>query len=368
MTLTKSATASKAMEEPFLATAKSLSSSSSSSSTSCSSSSGKNLQASSTFTKIAVVMFLYCVSGTALTLVNKVAMTTFPFPNVVLVLQNVATVVMLCIGSAASPLMFGRMPPLSRQTLTLWAPLAVAFVVMLISSMLALLEVSAVTLIVIRNLTSITVAVLEYGFLGTRVPAQGAVALLGMLAGAVMFSLHDLTFSLRGYLWLLANLVATSSYQVAVKGIISSKKSHKIGPFGFAYLNNVLSLPLIAALSVATREPRRVLVALPALDAPTVMVLALSCVLGCLLSVTGFILNTMISATSLMVANNANKFMVIVLSEIFIQRTLDTGATVGVALVLLFGGLYARSRQKKATTDKGSEDRTVKPSSTSSSA
>ena len=62
----------------------------------------------------------------------------------------------------------------------------------------------------------------------------------------------------------------------------------------------------------------------------------------------------MISATSLMVANNVNKFLVIIFSELFIQRTLDGVASAGVVAVMLFGCLYAQSRQGQGTkTEKG---------------
>jgi hypothetical protein len=284
----------------------------------------------------------YCASGTLLTLVNKLAMTLFPFPNAVVTLQNATTIAMLLIGSSMSPSIFGRMPVLSRKTLMMWAPLVIAFVAVLVSSMLALLRVSAVTLIVIRNLTAISVAALERAVLGTSVSGFSVVSLLGMVGGAVAFGLHDLTFDAQGYAWLVVNMVATSCYQVMVKRIISKDASAKIGPFGFAYLNNVMSVPLLALISVASREPGRIAKVVP-VDERVAVTLIFSCVLGCMLSVSGFVLNTMISATSLMVVNNVNKFLVIILSELFIQRTLDGVASAGVIAVMLFGCLYAHS-------------------------
>ena len=305
------------------------------------------------FPRLVSVIFFYCASGTLLTLVNKLAMAQFPFPNFVITLQNAATIAMLLAGSSMSPAIFGRMPALSRETLTMWAPLATAFVIMLVSSMLALLKVSAVTLIVIRNLTAISVAALERMVLGTSVSGSAVVALLGMVGGAVAFGLHDLTFDVQGYAWLVVNMVATSCYQVMVKRIISKDASAKIGPFGFAYLNNVMSVPFLALIAVVNKEPGRIAEIMP-IDGRVATTLLLSCILGCMLSVSGFVLNTMISATSLMVANNVNKFLVIIFSELFIQRTLDGVASAGVVAVMLFGCLYAQSRQGQGTkTEKG---------------
>jgi hypothetical protein len=106
----------------------------------------------------------------------------------------------------------------------------------------------------------------------------------------------------------------------------------------------------------------------------TLHTIALSGLLGICLSLTGFVLNERISATSIMVANNVNKvsflfgepdqciatacpfhshaslspcskqFIVIIASEMFVQHTLDVQATLGATTVILFGIAYAHSR------------------------
>jgi hypothetical protein len=67
---------------------------------------------------------------------------------------------------------------------------------------------------VLRNLTSLAVAALEYIFLQVSVNRVALVALFGMLGGAVLYGAHDVMVSSQGYLWLLFNIVATSAYQV----------------------------------------------------------------------------------------------------------------------------------------------------------
>jgi len=114
-----------------------------------------------TRTTVTVVLVMYCASGTMMTLANKLAVRLFPFPNAIACLQNCVTVALLSMGAAVAPATFGAMPKLTRDTLRDWLPLTSLFVGMLVSSLLALMHVSAVTLIVIRNLTSLTVAALE---------------------------------------------------------------------------------------------------------------------------------------------------------------------------------------------------------------
>lgn len=383
-------------------------------------SSSSSSSSSANRARLLTVLFLYCASGTALTLANKLAVKRFPYPNLILVLQNGVAVATLAMGSCTVPLTIGRMPRLSWPLVRLWVPLTVTFSLMLASSLLALQEVSAVTLIVIRNLTSLSVAALEFACLGTALPWQSAGALLGILCGAVMYSLHDITFSPIGYSWLLLNLLSTSAYQVWVKRVIASEAGKKIGALGMSYINNLLSLPVLVVIALAAGEVSGVLgigsgvwsssssgggggggrVAgiggdsggrssssssssgfpsfssssssssflaaaaaassssssttttatykspLMSLDGGILTLLLGSGALGICLSVTAFMLNALISATSMMVANNVNKFFVIMLSECFIQRTLDGVSSLGVAVVMLFGWLYGEASKR----------------------
>jgi hypothetical protein len=83
-----------------------------------------------------------------------------------------------------------------------------------------------------------------------------------------------------------------------------------------------------------------------------VALLLVSGALGICLSVTAFMLNALISATSMMVANNVNKFFVILLSECFIQGTLDGFSSLGVVVVMLFGWLYGEASKRVPTAAK----------------
>jgi len=348
--------------------------------------------------RMLTVLFLYCASGTALTLANKLAVKRFPYPNLILIIQNSIAVATLALGSCTVPATIGQMPRLSFSLVRLWVPLTVTFSLMLASSLLALQEVSAVTLIVIRNLNSLSVAALEFACLGTVLPWQTVGSLLGILGGAVMYSLHDITFSFIGYSWLFLNLLSTSAYQVWVKRVVASDTGKKIGALGMSYVNNLLSLPVLFAVALANREVSGILgsgsgiwnessaagrqnigsggsvftppsvaaAASPAasglisvgkapmttLNRGSVALLLVSGALGICLSVTAFMLNALISATSMMVANNVNKFFVILLSECFIQGTLDGFSSLGVVVVMLFGWLYGEASKRVPTAAK----------------
>lgn len=257
----------------------------------------------------ALIIGVYCVCGTAMTLVNKVAVAKFAFPNALIAIQNGIAVAVLLSGSVAAPSTFKKMPRITKHTLREWLPIVFMFVGILLSSLMALMRVSAVTLIVIRNLISCTVAFFELVVLRTTIGRRSVLSLVGILAGASLYASHDITFDAVGYLWLLANIVATTTYQVSVKRIITSKASKEMGPLGCSFVKNTLSLPVMALLCAVSGEGGRLAgqVRGDGFTSNTVGTIVMSGLLGICLSLTGFMLNERISATSIMVANNVNK-------------------------------------------------------------
>lgn len=89
----------------------------------------------------------------------------------------------------------------------------------------------------LRNLTSLAVAALEYTFLQVPVNRVALVALFGMLGGAVLYGAHDVMVSSQGYLWLLFNIVATSAYQVGWRPICRSRSQCLVANLLTAALN-----------------------------------------------------------------------------------------------------------------------------------
>ena len=290
---------------------------------------------------IAMTLLVYCLSGTLLTLVNKLAIKAYPFPNTLLVVQNGLTVVLLLIGSYVHAKVFGAMPALTVSVVQSWLPLVFLFVVMLLSSLQALMFVSATTLIVMRNLSTLSVACFERLVLKEEIKPITWFALVMIFVGAVLFGLRDLTFSVPGYMWLFLNVAGTSSYQIYVKKLIAQSK--ELGPFGMSYINNSLSLPLFIGMSAYNNELIHADEMFTRGMYATSVVL-LSAFLGFTLSTSAFMINKMISATSMMVANNVNKFAVIILSEVFVERTLDNVSTLGTIIVMFFGWFYSKTK------------------------
>jgi len=216
------------------------------------------------------------------------------------------------------------------------------FVAMLVSSLCALIHVSAVTLVVLRNLSSLVVALGDCIFIGTILSIDVSLCLVGMLVGAVIYGISDVAFTPIGYMWLFVNVISTSAYQIYIKVLVRDENIKKLKAVGMSYYNNVISLPFLGLLSLANREVSELTVRnRPIVGIGSISIMALSGVIGFLASTTAFALNTRISATSLMVLNNANKFLVIIFSEILIERTLGRVSLTGAVVVIIFGYAYA---------------------------
>ena len=298
--------------------------------------------------KTIFILIIYCLSGSLLTIVNKLAITIFPFTNLLLFLQNGVTVVLLIINYSFTST---TLPSITMEIVQLWIPVVSLFVIMLLSSLFALIYVSVPTVIVIRNLSTLSVAVLEYFMLGNTITTLSIGTLLGMLLGAIFYALHDLTFSIHGYLWLCVNIIGTSVYQVYIKKIVHLPLVKDCGSVGMSYYNNLISLPIFLILAGLMGEMKGVWLysqLITMINLKSLTIVFISCVFGFMLSVSAFALNKLISATSIMVANNVNKFALIVLSELLVESTLDLTASIGAVFVLLFGWLYSQTKENYA--------------------
>jgi hypothetical protein len=303
---------------------------------------------------VAAALAVYCASGTLLTLANKLAVGAFPAPHTLLLFQNGLTVLLLLALTTVAPArMGGALPPLSFAAVRTWLPLSLLFVGMLATSLLALQCVSAVTLIVVRNLGTLVVAFFEYALLGSRVSTLSTAAMVGIFLGVACYGANDVQFSAVGYAWLAANIACTAAYQIYVKALLTGLPKTgegALGPFGMSYYNNLISLPvLVAVAAVAGEAPRFVDLARALSPAGAAAVLA-SGVLGLVLSTSAFLVNTLVTATTMMVANNVNKFALVAVSELAMQATLGPAAAVGTALAVASAWLYAESRGRWASS------------------
>ncbi len=76
------------------------------------------------------ILFAYCISGTAMTLLNKQAVTVFPNPNLILFIQVSSTISFLFIGMLKFENIFGPIPTMTKTVVVEWVPSALLFIAM----------------------------------------------------------------------------------------------------------------------------------------------------------------------------------------------------------------------------------------------
>ena len=296
---------------------------------------------------ITLVAAAFCLSGSALTVLNKQIMGFFPAPNAVLFAQNAVTLVLLAFGKSVLSL---QIEPVRRHKAKRWFALVLLFYAMLASSMLALKFVTATTLIVQRNLGTVTIAIADYFCLGTVQTKPRILAILGMCVGSLVYASGDLdaasNFDFTGYAWLAVNVAATTAYQIKVKSLVNELDMNS---WTMAYYNNLLSLPVCAIVGFAQRE-NETLQKFMASGATKSQCVALfvSCTLGFCLSVSAFQLNRLITPTSITILNNTNKFALIFFTAYFMDySTLSESTVAGAAIVMICAAHYSFAGTKK---------------------
>lgn len=291
--------------------------------------------------KITLVALAFCLSGSALTVLNKQVMGFFPAPNAVLWAQNTVTLLLLACGKS----MLGfQIEPLQRKKAKRWFVLVLLFYAMLVSSMLALKSVTATTLIVQRNLGTVTIAVADYFYLGTVQMKSRICAILGMCVGSIVYAWGSLNassrFELIGYAWLAANVAVTTAYQIKVKSLVNELDMNS---WTMSYYNNLLSIPVCAILGFAQGELETlqsfIAGGVTNLQCATIFI---SCTLGFCLSVSAFQLNRLITPTSITILNNTNKFVLIFFTAYVMDySTLSKSTVTGAATVMVCAAYYS---------------------------
>ena len=290
-----------------------------------------------------LLIVLYCLSGSGLTVLNKVVVSNSKIPNTLTCLQCLATAILLLCGSWLKKSVFGDLS-FRLEVVKDWLFLVLLFVLMLVSSMYALIHVSITTLIVLRNLTTLTTAAFDCFILKTSFDKVQICSLIALVIGAIIYGLHDLSYSAVGYGWLGLNCMSTTGYQVYVKVLI---KKHPLSNWEMSFYNNVLCLPLLACFAVLKDELGELRSSIDD-GSFTPLVkwsIVLSCAFGFMLSTSAFALNKLITATSMMVVNNVNKFGLIFFSEFLLQSSLSVTSSVGCVMALISAVIYSQANR-----------------------
>eukprot|EP00232_Nephroselmis_pyriformis_P025649 CAMPEP_0182870660 /NCGR_PEP_ID=MMETSP0034_2-20130328/10661_1 /TAXON_ID=156128 /ORGANISM="Nephroselmis pyriformis, Strain CCMP717" /LENGTH=445 /DNA_ID=CAMNT_0025003173 /DNA_START=331 /DNA_END=1668 /DNA_ORIENTATION=+ len=306
---------------------------------------------------VAMAVIFYCFCSASMLVVNKVAIVYFPYPTTLLAIQFIA--------SAIVPKALGSMgvldcDPLEIKKVVPFLKAVFVFFGTLFTSMKALQVLNVDTVTVFRSSLPLAVAFGDYLFLQRQLPSlQTWVSLLMTLAGSIAFifkETKDNRFDTQGalghYFWGIMYWLFMVADQLVLKHIVDG--GPKLTTWGRVYYQNALSLLPAMILSLALGEASTLATA-PVygrggakMDLPTFMAVGASCVVGCGISFSGFLLRKYVSALSFTVIGVVNKLASVAINTLIWDKHAGMEGLGALCVCVLGATLYRQPEKKGA--------------------
>eukprot|EP00929_Paragymnodinium_shiwhaense_P091592 TRINITY_DN5150_c0_g1_i2.p1 TRINITY_DN5150_c0_g1~~TRINITY_DN5150_c0_g1_i2.p1 ORF type:complete len:335 (-),score=70.98 TRINITY_DN5150_c0_g1_i2:60-1064(-) len=292
-------------------------------------------------TYLSIVYYGFCSS--IMLVINKVAISRVPLPACVFFLQFVFTVGFIVVGKGLKIL---TVDDLSLGKIRRFAPYVVAFVLSIYTNGKVLQYSNIETLICFRACAPLFVSIMDWLFLGRELPsARSAVALVGVLSGAVMYVCCDADFRLHGffaYSWVSAYLGVLVFEMTYAKHIVSSVEFAS-PVWGSVYYTNVLSLVPFACIALSSGEVEQLRLRVQPLTRIDLTALLICCMLGVCISWSGWNCRNRISAASYTLLGVVCKFMSILLNVLMWDKHATAGGLCGLVICLSASALYSQA-------------------------
>ena len=104
---------------------------------------------------------------------------------------------------------------------------------------------------VFKNVTILATALAERQIFGTPISPLMWLSFALIISSSLIGAANDLTFSLRGYIWMFVNCIINASYGICMRLCIQRVQ---FADFDSVFYNNVLAIPIMAVLSLATEN------------------------------------------------------------------------------------------------------------------
>lgn len=289
---------------------------------------------------LATLAWASCSIG--MTLLNKEAVSKTHAPVAVVILQMCVTCVM---AIASRDLRFGEG----------WRSWAVSvpplFVLMMVSSMIALKYVTVGTFVVVRNLGPLVTLVLEtmvHRPETLQLDAKTTASVSAIAVGVWLYEAHDLAFSSTGLVFLFMNLGLACGERMVQRHFLAVNKIDVSKP-ALMLLNNGLGalLAVLVCLVLSPKEFHLLYHACTRKKDNAALAVAASCILGCLISYSGLWLQRLVTATSFMVLGSVTKFTVVLWGMIVLADAHGPLSVMGAVMSVAGGFAYARIQSGK---------------------
>jgi drug/metabolite transporter (DMT)-like permease len=269
-------------------------------------------------------------------IVNKAAMKVLPRVYAVTAMQTASAAVLLLMIRHAN---FVDFPNPTLAKVWDWTGVLIAWTVPIVLNMKAIQLLSVETVMMFRSLTIVFVAAGDFMLLKTKITARSIISCLMISLGGLVYASNDLNFHLKGYI-----LGALYSFSMVVNSLYIKycfNKHQEMNSWEKAFLNNILSTPVVVALSCFHENFRTLSLDMKSLSLGGIISLALSCLMGFGISMSGTKCREVLSATSFDVLGSCTKYLTLVLSIMILRAQNSVLSIVGICIALSGTVLYS---------------------------
>eukprot|EP00927_Polykrikos_kofoidii_P010517 TRINITY_DN1443_c0_g1_i9.p1 TRINITY_DN1443_c0_g1~~TRINITY_DN1443_c0_g1_i9.p1 ORF type:complete len:340 (-),score=51.62 TRINITY_DN1443_c0_g1_i9:70-1089(-) len=294
----------------------------------------------------AAASFTVCSMG--MMVFNKLAIQAVPQPCTLVALQMAFTVLVMVTCCYRSLHIGSYMDALK------WCRVVPFFVGMLLTSMLALKDAPMSLVITFRALSPIFTLLVEYAMpKPTRIGFASFCSILLMCAGASLSAWdlgnpRDNQSSWRAIGWIALNTMLACTERLLQRMMLSKDQVPvDVSKTAASLLNNLFGMFPLMIVAFLLGETSQIGATFGKLSALDWLWVGLSCLVGVGISFTAIWTQSVISATSMLVLTNANKFVVMLL-EIWVMpetHRVTPLQSVGAAVAIVATLLYARCRE-----------------------
>lgn len=279
----------------------------------------------------------YGLCSSLLAIINKYAITYFPFPGLLTALQYFTSVVVVYLAGKGGVL---HHDPFVWSTAKKFLPAAFVFYLAIFTNTNLLKHANVDTFIVFRSSTPLLVALADTFFRKQALPSPYTFgSLIVILAGAVGYVFTDSSFTVTAYSWAFAYLITICTEMVYIKHMVTDLG---LNTWGFVLYNNLLSLMLSPFFWIAMGEYNDISNA-SFQGISSLIPVAVSCLFGVAISFFGFAARKAISATAFTVTGVVNKLLTVVINVLIWDKHASIPGLVCLLLTIFGGVLYQQT-------------------------
>jgi len=277
------------------------------------------------------------------TLTNKILFQffQFPYPLVLLLYQNIFTLVLLF---GARYFGFLTFDGLQLETVKDWIPVNILFILMLSTGSYALKILSIPMVTIFKNFSTTLVAFGDFAFFGQELTSGIVASVVIMVLASVVAGANDLAFNLNGYMWMIMNCLVSAAYVLYMR---YAMKKTRLNEWGAVYYNNLLAIPTLLPVLFFTGELQGFSTYDHSNFTNSFLIMVFICGLsGFLISVCSFWAVKTTSATTYSIVGTLNKIPLTIIGFLFFGTPTNLTGTVSIGIGLGGGLLYTWEKQR----------------------